>query len=50
MLKIPNISIKDIIYSLKTQEPDKVAIFIDKQKISRAELYHQIILCKKKTS
>ena len=48
MLKIPNISIKDIIYSLKTQEPDKVAIFIDKQKISRAELYHQIILCKKK--
>ena len=48
MLKIPNISIKDIIYSLKTQEPDKVAIFIDKQKISRAELYHQIISCKKK--
>jgi len=48
MLKIPNISIKDIIYNLKTQEPDKVAIFIDKQKISRAELYHQIILCKKK--
>ena len=48
MLKIPNISIKDIIYNLKIEEPDKIAIFIDKKKISRAELYDQIILCNKK--
>ncbi len=48
MLKIPNISIRDIIHNLKTEEPDKAAIFIDKKKISRAELYDQIILCNKK--